>query len=490
MKALQTPTRRQTTIECVLLLALATVLRALFVGKTDLGGDESFTLYMSLQSVPDLVRMLCQGDNPPLWEFLLHFWVKIFGISEVAIRSLSLIFSVLTVIPIYLAGEKYFHRFAGIAASLCYCFSTFSIYMAHECRVYSLLGLCTASSALLFISLVKTPKTSKFILLTLVNLMLMYGHYLSVWIIVMEFLIVMMVKPIRKRIWKPYLIHAAALIVLFAPMFPVLFSRFMDSGIHGTWIAKTTSPEALYDFLWRMCNVPLTTVLAIGILVAAFIMFVYRVSHKKFEFCETTIISLLWLVPLLVSFVLSYFTGFFLDRYFYFLFPLFYLAIVSYCSYLFPKKKTWTLGLMGLFAIAMAVSCSLDSSTKRFSGWHANIKPVVSQLIEAKENQKALVVLPEYFDKQFVYYLDEDHKIFRTQNQPTNYYVFREYLNGQGYYYDYDYQNADLNAYSTVVVPYHNTMPVEGLREYLENAGFHLEQERDEYPYAISYFTR
>ena len=223
---------------------------------------------------------------------------------------------------------------------------------------------------------------------------------------------------------------------------------------------------------------------------AAFIMFVYRVSHKKFEFCETTIISLLWLVPLLVSFVLSYFTGFFLDRYFYFLFPVFYLAIVSYCSYLFPKKETWALGLMGLFAVAMAVSCSPDSSTKRFSGWHANIKPVVSQLIEAKENQKALVVLPEYFDKQFVYYLDEDHKIFRTQNQPTNYYVFREYLNGQGYYYDYDYQNADLNAYSTVVVPYHNTMPVEGLREYLENAGFHLEQERDEYPYAISYFTR
>ena len=249
MKALQTPTRRQTTIECVLLLALATVLRALFVGKTDLGGDESFTLYMSLQSVPDLVRMLCQGDNPPLWEFLLHFWVKIFGISEVAIRSLSLIFSVLTVIPIYLAGEKYFHRFAGIAASLCYCFSTFSIYMAHECRVYSLIGCCTAFSLLLFISVVHQPKPFKFILLTLVNLMLMYGHYLSVWIIVMEFLIVMMVKPIRKRIWKPYLIHAAALIVLFAPMFPVLFSRFMDSGIHGTWIATTTSPEALYDFV-------------------------------------------------------------------------------------------------------------------------------------------------------------------------------------------------------------------------------------------------
>ena len=490
MKTLQTPTRNQSFIECLVLLAVATVLRVWFVGKTDLGYDESFSLYMALQNVPDLVRMLCQGDNPPLWELLLHYWIKIFGVSEVAIRSLSLIFSVLTVIPIYLVGEKHLHRFAGIAASLCYCFSTFSIYLAHECRVYSLLGCCTAFSLLLFVSLIHQPKPLKFILLTLVNLMLMYGHYLSVWVIVMEFLITLLVKPIRKRICKPYLIHAAVLIILFGPMFPVLFRRFMDSGVHGTWIAKTTSPEALYDFLWRMCNVPVTTVLAIGILAAAFIMLIYRVSHKKLEFCDVTVISLIWLVPLLISFVLSYFTGFFLDRYFYFLFPVFYLAIISYCSYLFPEKRALAFGLMGLFVITMAVSCSPDSSTKRFSGWHADIKPIVNQLVDAKENRKALVVLPEYFDKQFVYYLDQDHEVFCTQNQPTNYYVFRKYLNGQGYYYDYDYRSADLNAYSMVVVPYHNTMPIEGLHEYLENAGFHLVQERDEHPYMVSYFTR
>lgn len=490
MKSLPTPSRRQMFIECLVLLVVAAVLRVWFVGKTDLGYDESFSLYMALQSVPDLVRMLCQGDNPPLWELLLHYWVKIFGISEVAIRSLSLIFSVLTIIPIYLTGEKYLHRIAGIAASLCYCFSTFSIYLAHECRVYSLIGFATASSVWLFVSAIHEPKRYKFILLTIANLMLMYGHYLSVWIIVMEFVIALAIKPIRKKIWKPYLFHAAALIVLFAPMFPVLFTRFFDSGIHGTWIAKTTSPEALYDLLWRICNVPVTTVLAIGILTTTFILFIYKVFRKKFEFSYTTVISLLWLVPLLVSFVLSYFTGFFLDRYFYFLFPVFYLAIISYCSYLFPKKKALAFGLMGLFAVAMAVFCSPNSATKRFSGWHANIKPIVNQLIEAKENQNTLVILPEHFEKQFVYYLDENHEIFRTQNQPTNYYVFREYLNRQGYYYDYDYQNANLAAYSTVVVPYHKTMPVEGLREFMEKAGFHLDQEHDAYPYAVCYFIK
>ena len=93
MKPLQAPNQRQNIIESLILLVIAAVLRIWFLGKTDLGGDESFSLYVSLQSLPDIVRMLCQGDNPPLWEVLLHFWIKPFGISEVAIRSLSFIFS-------------------------------------------------------------------------------------------------------------------------------------------------------------------------------------------------------------------------------------------------------------------------------------------------------------------------------------------------------------------------------------------------------------
>ena len=490
MKPLQTPNKRQTLIECLLLIIIAATLRIWHIGKTDLGGDESFTLYMSLQSLPDIVNMLCKGDNPPLWEILMHFWVKVFGISEVAIRSLPLVFSTLTIIPIYYLGEKHIHRLAGIAAALLCCFSTFSIYLAHDCRVYSLIGFLSACSLLLFISIVKAPKTLKFILLTLVNLMLMYGHYLSVWIIVMEFVIALSIKPIRQKIWKPYLLHAAALILLFSPMFPVLFRRFTDSGINGTWIEKTTSPEALYDFLWRMCNVPVTTVLAIGLLIAAFIRLIINLSKKKLSFGNIGILSLLWTAPLLVSFVLSFFTGFFLDRYFYFIFPIFYLSMTAYCIFLFPKREVIGLSLMGVLVVAMAASCSPDSSTKRFSSWHSDIKPIVRQLIEAKEKENALVILPEYFDKQFTYYLDENHEAFRTQSQPTNYYVYQDYLLRQGYYYDHNYQNANLNDYDKVVFPYHKDMPINGLKAYLEKSGFRLVKEQDEHPFAVSYFSR
>ena len=476
-------------LECLLLLVLATLLRCLFIGKTDLGGDESFTLYMAQLNIPDIVKILCRGDNPPLWELLLHGWIKLFGISETAIRSLSLIFSVLTIIPIYFLGEKHLHRFAGIAAALCYCCSTFSIYMSHECRVYSLLGCMAACSAWLFVSCIKEPKTYKFILLTLVNITLMYGHYLSVWIIVMEFLAVFLIRPIRQTIWKPYLIHAIALILLFIPMFPILYTRFMDSGMHGTWIEKSTGLENLYDLLWRMCNVPFVTVIAIGIMCSTLVVWSIRLIRKHSCLGTTTILSLLWFVPLSVSFVLSFFTGFMLDRYFYFLFPLFYLAITGYCLSLFPKRKIGGIAMMAVFTIMMVATCSPDSSTKRFSGWHADIKPMVSQLVEAKERDHALVILPEYFDKQFVYYLDESHEAFRTHKTPVNYYVFQEYLHQEGYYYDYSYPQADLSLYSEVVFPFQVSMPMTGLEDDLRAKGFQLTNESGESFYKIRYYS-
>lgn len=480
----------RTIVECAFLLIIASVLRIWFVGKTDLGFDESFSLHMALQNPLDIVHMMCKGDNPPLWELLLHYWIGIFGLSEIAIRSLSTIFSVLTIIPIYLLGERYIQRFAGLSASLIYCFSTFSIYLAHECRIYCLIGFCTACSAFLFISIIKNPITSKFILLTIANLMLLYGHYLSVWIIVMEFIMVMCIKSIRIKIWKPYLIHVSVLLVLFTPMIPVLLARFLDSGLHGTWIDKTTNIAALYNFLWRMCNVPVTTVLSIGIMITALVKLIVSLFKKEAHFGISSILSLLWIVPLLVSFTLSFFTGFFLDRYFYFLFPIFYISIIAYCIYIFPKQEILRLSFMGIIVFAVAVSCSPDSSTKRFSGWHSNIKPIVKQIVKAKESEKTLVMIPEYFDRQFTYYLDDKHEAFHMYSQANTYNVYRKYLLEQGYYYDYDYPNIDFSSYNQVVIPYRKNMPINDLNVYLGKVGYHLEKELDEFPYAICYFTR
>jgi hypothetical protein len=54
--------------------------------------DEAFSYFLARLPVIDIIKKTAADFNPPLYYILLHFWMSIFSSSEVAMRSLSLIF--------------------------------------------------------------------------------------------------------------------------------------------------------------------------------------------------------------------------------------------------------------------------------------------------------------------------------------------------------------------------------------------------------------
>ena len=54
--------------------------------------DEAFSYFMARENLMNIVLTTARDNNPPLYYILLHFWMKIFGSTEIALRSLSVIF--------------------------------------------------------------------------------------------------------------------------------------------------------------------------------------------------------------------------------------------------------------------------------------------------------------------------------------------------------------------------------------------------------------
>ena len=111
------------------LMLTAFIVRFIYVGKTDIGNDECFSLYYSQFSSLEIFKLLITGDgfaadNPPLWELVLSVWIKIFGIGLLSLRSLSLLFNVLTIIPLYKLANDFFSRRIAVGTSLLYIFSS------------------------------------------------------------------------------------------------------------------------------------------------------------------------------------------------------------------------------------------------------------------------------------------------------------------------------------------------------------------------------
>jgi len=70
--------------------------------------DEAFSYFLAKKNILEIIFLSAKDYNPPLYYILLHFWMKIFGSSEIALRSLSLVFYWATIYIIFLFLTKIF----------------------------------------------------------------------------------------------------------------------------------------------------------------------------------------------------------------------------------------------------------------------------------------------------------------------------------------------------------------------------------------------
>ena len=124
----------------VALMALSALIRSRYLSG-QFWMDEAITTGVSLHSLSAIPGVLRHDGNPPLYYMTLHVWMSLFGSSEAATHSLSLLFGVLTVPAGGWAAWSLFGRRAGIMAALLFAFNAWLTAYAQETRMYELMGL-------------------------------------------------------------------------------------------------------------------------------------------------------------------------------------------------------------------------------------------------------------------------------------------------------------------------------------------------------------
>ncbi|MGC9334013.1 MAG: glycosyltransferase family 39 protein, partial [Anaerolineae bacterium] len=135
---------RLATFLLVVILLLAFTLRFHRLGAQSLWNDEGTSVALAQRDAAAIARDAAQDIHPPLYYWLLAGWVRAFGTSEAAVRSLSAGFGVLLVVLIYALGHLLAGRWAGLAASFLAAINPFQVYYAQEARMYMLLAVWAA----------------------------------------------------------------------------------------------------------------------------------------------------------------------------------------------------------------------------------------------------------------------------------------------------------------------------------------------------------
>lgn len=103
--------------------------------------DEAFSILLAQNSLPQIIRLTASDFSPPLYYFILHYWMLFFGQSEVSTRSLSFVFHLLSsLIMFFVSSRLGLSRKVGLILTFSLFLNPFLLQYAFEVRMYSFLS--------------------------------------------------------------------------------------------------------------------------------------------------------------------------------------------------------------------------------------------------------------------------------------------------------------------------------------------------------------
>lgn len=124
----------------ILITLIGGALRVLLLGAKGMWLDETFSVWMASHRPLDLLQWIIRIDqHPPLYYFLLHYWIALTSDAAYDVRFFSAFFGAATIPIMHLIGKRISGVAVGLTAAMFLALSPFHIYFAQETRMYALL---------------------------------------------------------------------------------------------------------------------------------------------------------------------------------------------------------------------------------------------------------------------------------------------------------------------------------------------------------------
>jgi mannosyltransferase len=289
-------------------------------------GDEGFSAILSMKPVLQIFNIISHDTSPPLWNIFEHFAFKIFGPSEIVIRSLSVTFYLIALFFTFNIARVLFskRRKTAILAFLLTALNPFFFTYAFEGRMYSILAAGVAGSMYFFVKTFfdeGSPRTRLgYIVMTLWAL---YSHHFAIFAIFLQgvwwlYELIFGRRRTAKKFFKAFLFVGLGYIPWLYPLYTQ--TRMVS---HGFWLGTPTLTDLrnlIYEYLAEgikdnSFKIPVLNETYYHS--ALYLVFAVLILRKWWRVKKKTIFLTIWfLSPILLTwFVSQKFQSIFFNRY-------------------------------------------------------------------------------------------------------------------------------------------------------------------------------
>ncbi len=141
------------------IVVIAAVLRSYGLAHGELWFDEAYAALVSAEPLRDLVADVSRDSSPPLYYVLLHGWRGVWGGSAIALRSLSALAGVASVVLLVRIASALWPRRVATRMGVLLAVSPIHLYYSQEARPYAVFVLWTLVALLGFVRLSRREAT-------------------------------------------------------------------------------------------------------------------------------------------------------------------------------------------------------------------------------------------------------------------------------------------------------------------------------------------
>lgn len=350
------------TIWLIPILILGGILRYYNNTAVALWHDEAFSALYIRYPLKEMMYRIGLDVHPPLYYWILKLWAMIFGSGLLSLRSLSILFGLLTVYAGYLfVKEAFKNERLAILAGLLLAINPFQIQYSLEARMYTLGTFLILLSSYLLVRALNSNKTSVWLAYAACTAACFYTHYFLFFSVAAQGLYFLYYLWQQKKFSLNYKKDSLTLnglgsyllsLIIFAPWVPTLLVQ-VKRVENAFWIPapdRWSIPATIWKMLFGGQGNDHITLVIVTLVAAAVGIYFFRETKPPIRWFVALGVG----VPFAAALLLSFKQAIYQDRYFVFA-SLYFTILVAAALFSVPKYTTRRLltVLFALFCLAI-----------------------------------------------------------------------------------------------------------------------------------------
>ena len=323
--------------------------------------DEATSWYIAQLDWSGLWDAVSSSEaNSGIYYALLKVWL-VFGESELAIRSLSVLFGVVTVPLAYVLGVRLFGRVPAFIAAIMLGTNAFFIENIQDARGYAMATCLVTGASLLFVDVLWRPTTRKTVAYIALGTLAVYAHFFSALVLGAHLLSAVFAgpRPVQaRRLGAVFATIAIAIIPLMG------FTITNDLG-QIDWIGELTWSRfatGISELFGSGAGVAVGYAVLFVVLTGAGI-YKAEAQRRSFETWRYAFVLLWAILPIVVAVLVSFVKPIFQARYLMGTLPALALAAAAVVTLLHRRATT---------VVAIGLVVSLVLSLLALGSWYAD----------------------------------------------------------------------------------------------------------------------